>query len=140
MIDSAYRLHSAVTDPGPYAGLLQSLPVDVEELVPLIGNVLVHHSRAEGFVAGAGRADDGTELRPIRHVLAAIAALEDGPWSRTRPAGRRLVVDCRTFAVLLAAVLREHGIPARVRFGFAGYLEPSHWQSHVVCEHAQDGV
>jgi hypothetical protein len=46
------------------------------------------------------------------------------------------VVDCRTVAVLLTTVLREHDIPARVRFGFAGYLTPSHCQSHVICEHA----
>lgn len=29
----------------------------------------------------------------------------------------------------------EHGTPARVRFGFASYLAPEHWQSHVICEH-----
>jgi hypothetical protein len=37
---------------------------------------------------------------------------------------------------VMCAVLREHGVPARVRFGFAGYLAPTHWQSHVICEHA----
>lgn len=131
----AYRRHTAVTDPGPHAAMVRRLPSDVSELVPLLGNVLVHHSRVEGFVAGTGRPDDGTELRPLRRVLDAVAALDDRPWTRPRAEGRRLVVDCRTVAVLLTAVLREHGLAARARFGFAGYLEPSHWQSHVVCEH-----
>lgn len=138
MIEEPYRRHTAVTDPGPHAALLRSLPSDVAELVPIVGNVLVHHVRVGGFAAGTGRPDDGTELRPVRKLLDAVVALDEGAWSRPRGAGKRLVVDCRSMAVLLTAVLREHDVPARVRFGFAGYLTPSHWQSHVLCEHAGD--
>ncbi len=139
MIEKSYRWHTAVSDPGPHAALLRSLPSEVAELVPLVGNVLVHHSRVKGFAAGTGRLDDGTELRPVRKVLDAVVALDDTDWRRPRAAGRRLVVDCRSVAVLVTAVLREHGVPARRRFGFAGYLTPSHWQSHVVCEYAHAG-
>jgi hypothetical protein len=68
-----------VTDPGPHAPTSRGLPSDVIDLVPLLANVLVHHPRAEGFTAGTGRPEDGTELRPIRRVLDAIAALDDRP-------------------------------------------------------------
>jgi hypothetical protein len=87
--------------------------------------MLIHHSRAGDFAVGSGDLSDGMHLRQLARVLDAVAALAPG---------RRLVVDCRTFAVLACGVLREHGVPARVRFGFASYLGGSHAQSHVVCE------
>jgi hypothetical protein len=134
--DEAYAQHTPVTHPGPHAALLRAFPTDPVELVPVLQNVLVHHSRVEGFTAGTGRPDDGTELRPVRALLDRITALDDRPWSAPREPGRRLVVDCRSLAVLMVSVLRERTVPARARFGFAGYLAPTHWQSHVVCEHA----
>ena len=134
--DDAYARHTPVTSPGPHAALLRALPDDPHDLVPLLQNVLVHHSRVDGFAAGTGRPDDGTEVRPVRALLDRIDALDDRPWDAPRPDGHRLVVDCRSIAVVMCAVLREHGVPARVRFGFAGYLAPTHWQSHVICEHA----
>ena len=137
--DDAYAAHTGVTRPGAHAELLRSLPTGPRQLVPLLQAVLVHHTRVEGFAAGTGRRDDGTELRPVRALLDRITALDDRPWDRPRRAGHRLVVDCRSLAVVMCAVLREHGVPARVRFGFAGYLTPGHWQSHVVCEHLTGG-
>jgi hypothetical protein len=77
-------------------------------------------------------------VRPVRALLDRIVALDDRPWSLPREPGRRLVVDCRSLAVTMCAVLREHGVAARARYGFAGYLAPTHWQSHVVCEHLTD--
>ncbi len=137
--DSAYAQHTGVSRPGEHATLLRALPADPRRLVPHLRNVLGHHTRAEGFAAGTGRADDGTELRPVRSLLDRITAVDDRPWHLPRRPGSRLVVDCRSLAVVMCAVLREHGVPARVRFGFAGYLAPGHWQSHVVCEHLTGG-
>jgi hypothetical protein len=134
--DAPHTRHTAVTHPGPHAALLRALPCDPHDLVPLLQNVLVHHSRVEGFVAGTGRPDDGTEVRPVRALLDRLNALDDRTWDAPRAPGHRLVVDCRSVAVMMCAVLREHRLPARVRFGFAGYLAPTHWQSHVICEHA----
>lgn len=131
-----YRAHTAVTDPGKRLDLFRGLPGEVSDLVALLGNVLIHPSRAQGFRPGDRQ--DGTELRPVEKVLDAISALDDRPWVRERQSKCRLVADCRTFAVLLCSVLRSRGIAARVRFGFASYLADTHWQSHVVCE-VEDG-
>ncbi len=101
----------------------------------MVQALLVHHSRVPHFAAGSGRPDDGTELRPLRAVLDAVTALDPAALTMEHPPTGRLVVDCRSSAVLLCGILREHGVPARVRFGFAAYLTPEHWQSHVICEH-----
>ncbi|MDA1073029.1 MAG: hypothetical protein O2825_16770, partial [Proteobacteria bacterium] len=40
---------------------------------------------------------------------------------------------CRDFALMLTAMLRHKGVPARVRCGFAGYFGDG-WEDHWVCE------
>jgi hypothetical protein len=45
-----------------------------------------------------------------------------------------------TACVLLAvSALRESGIAARLRVGFASYLRPGHWEDQWVCEHKASG-
>lgn len=127
-----YARHTAVSTPG--SSVLAGLPSEVPALVGIVQRLLVHHSRVDGFRADAG-VRDGTELRPLVRILDALRALDRAPLDEPRAPERRLVVDCRSSALLLCAALREQGRPARLRFGFAGYLAPTHWQSHVVVEH-----
>lgn len=51
----------------------------------------------------------------------------------------RFVGCCRDYALLLVATLREHGIPARIRIGWAPYLNPAFVHDHVVSEWQQGG-
>jgi hypothetical protein len=46
-----------------------------------------------------------------------------------------LVGTCHHFAILLAAMLRTKGIPARDRWGFASYLNPGFFEDHVIWEY-----
>jgi len=58
--------------------------------------------------------------------------------SRSRSAGSanaRLIVVCRHFTVLFAALLRETGIPARGRCGFGTYFRSGRFVDHWVCEY-----
>ena len=43
-----YAGHSAYTDPGPFASLLDPLPFDIRELTAVVRNVVVHY-RAAGI-------------------------------------------------------------------------------------------
>lgn len=43
--------------------------------------------------------------------------------------------NCRDFSVLLAALLRQQGTPARARCGFGRYFLPNHYEDHWVCEY-----
>lgn len=48
---------------------------------------------------------------------------------------KHLVGVCRHSNVLLAAMLRTQGVPARARCGFAGYFTPGKFEDHWVCEY-----
>jgi Transglutaminase-like superfamily len=43
--------------------------------------------------------------------------------------------NCRHFTVLTVAALRAHGIPARARCGFGGYLGTGWYEDHWACEY-----
>jgi hypothetical protein len=47
----------------------------------------------------------------------------------------RQVGNCRDFSLLLTAILRQQGIPARARCGFGKYFLPEHFEDHWVCEY-----
>jgi hypothetical protein len=58
--------------------------------------------------------------------------------SRSPPLGRsanRLVGVCRHFTVLLVAMLRAAGVPARARCGFGAYFNAGRFEDHWVCEY-----
>jgi hypothetical protein len=74
-------------------------------------------------------------IRRTSRLLAEMLRLDDAPLHVTRPPERRVVVDCRHFAVLLCAVLRHRGVPARPRCGFASYLQEGELlEDHWACE------
>jgi hypothetical protein len=52
-----------------------------------------------------------------------------------RDIGDYLYVTCRDFALLAVSALRERGIPARLRVGYASYFNPRYWEDHWVCEY-----
>ncbi|WP_160113717.1 transglutaminase domain-containing protein [Phyllobacterium salinisoli] len=63
--------------------------------------------------------------------------MDDAPLDVVRAPEKRLLTTCRDGAVLLCAMLRSSGVPARVRYGFAHLLyEPRQiLHDHVVVEY-----
>ncbi|WP_433040060.1 transglutaminase-like domain-containing protein [Dactylosporangium sp. CS-033363] len=120
-----YRQQSVITDPGEVAGL----PTDPADLATLVGGVLIHRDWAWKFgvdLPEPRRAE--AELRYVKAMLSHLGSLEP------RPPAERLAVTCRDFAVLLVALLRAVGVPARARAGFAGYFVPGFYDDHWVVE------
>jgi hypothetical protein len=75
------------------------------------------------------------EARSVAKALSLVMAHDNRPLTEVRPKNVKLIIDCRHFAVLLASMLRHQGVPARVRCGFATYLEKSHYQDHWITEY-----
>jgi hypothetical protein len=136
-----YATHDEITDPGPHALLFDSLPESLPGLHAAVNGLLLHVWKAHAWY-GHLLAPPPRKV-PIRHtacLLDAVLRLEDAPLSRPRSVERRVVVDCRHFAVLLCAVLRHRGVPARARCGFASYIGgPAPLTDHWACEYWDDG-
>jgi Transglutaminase-like superfamily len=133
-----YTAHSRFTDPGRHSAMLDNLPSDLAALHEIIQGLLIHIWKVEA--AGGERSIERRrqyETRSVARMLALIHDIDAAPLTSPRPEAQRLIIDCRHFATLLCGILRQKDIPARVRCGFATYLEPDPqvFQDHFVCEY-----
>ena len=74
------------------------------------------------------------KIRKATRQLARILELDDSPLTTARPAEKKIVGTCRDYAALLTSFLRQKGIPARMRVGFATYFTPGHHEDHYLCQ------
>ncbi len=133
-----YLSHSPITDPGPYAYLLDNLPSDLPGLVRAVQGLLLHKLEAQLYGVQLSPVQrDEQRLRTLRQMLGRIQEIDPAPLSIARAPQQRLIGICRDFAVTLVAFLRHKGIPARMRVGFAAYLDPSglYRCDHWIAEH-----
>ncbi|MBB5800844.1 hypothetical protein F4560_000612 [Saccharothrix ecbatanensis] len=134
MID--YTTHSPFTDPGPLAGWLDGVGPDLAKLRRAASG-LVFHFWGNGDITDHGfpaerRAE--VDLRYAADMFARLHELNPAPLDQERAPTERIVGCCRDFTLLFVSMARHHGIPARSRVGFAGYLAPGWYMDHVVAE------
>ena len=130
-----YAQHSAVTEPREHAALLRDLPRDLPSLCGVVQGLLIHPWEAHRYGArlvSSRRLEE--RVRSVAAILGLMAALDPRPLTEPRVPAKRLIGNCRQFALLLCAALREQGTPARVRAGFAAYFAPGQYIDHWVCE------
>lgn len=134
MID--YATHSRFTDPGPAAGWLDGVGPDLAELRRAAGG-LVFHYWGNGDITDHGFPAERlaeVDLRYAADMFARLRTLNPAPLAEERAPTERIVGCCRDFTLLFVSMARHHGIPARSRVGFAGYLAPGWYMDHVVAE------
>lgn len=136
---AAYRRHSPVTDPGPHTDRLRTLPTGIPELVEIVGGIFAHHRRdvaAAGYEVPAERLPE-VDFRYVRRILGRVVELDSRPLQASRPVPLRYLGTCRDASLLLCAMLRSQGVPARLRFGLARYLSryDKILHDHVVVEY-----
>lgn len=130
-----YARHSAHSDPGDFARLLDGAPTGWEPLCSVAPNVILHFFFADALESPLPpeRVDD-RRARPLCKILERIAAIDPRPLSQERPPQGRFSGSCRDFALLTCGLLRQAGVPARLRAGFAGYFTPGFYEDHWLCE------
>ena len=131
--------HGPLTDPGPHAALFDGLPSNAAALCRIVQGLLIHDFFGRHLYGAMppGFESASRETLPIASRIDAILAAHDAPLSVARPPSRRSVGTCRDFALLLCALLRQKGVPARVRCGFAKYFHPPSYEDHWICEYWQ---
>jgi excinuclease ABC subunit A len=131
---SYYASHSPITDPGPFAALLEGLPADPAGLTQIVQGLLIHKLEVQLYniqISPVQRQEQ--HLRTVQQILGRVQSIDPAPLSVARAPQQRVISICRDFAVLFVALARQQGIPARMRVGYAAYLDPKgefhldHW-------------
>jgi hypothetical protein len=124
----------------PQHPALDSIPVEPDALRRSVQGLLVHRDwvTAYGLAAETVRLHE-QHLRSTEEVLGRAFELCSDPVAVTRQPADRVVGICRHFAVLHTAFLRDQGVPARVRCGFANYFDRSKWYDHWITERWDGG-
>ena len=119
--------------------IVGTAPCDVASLVHYVQGSLLHEfwGSEYGVEVSAERKPE-SHIRPVSQMLDQILTLDGQPLSVTRPVHKRLVGTCRHFSLLLVALLRQQGVPARARCGFATYFVPGKFEDHWVGEYWND--
>ncbi|MBN2549484.1 MAG: transglutaminase domain-containing protein [Anaerolineales bacterium] len=139
-----YAKHGMMSDPGKKASLFSKLPDDIPTLCKVVQGLLIHEAWVSAYgVSMPENRNLESSIRTVSNKIDRILELSNHPLIEPRPAEHRLFSICRDFALLLTSMLRQKGIPARVRYGFATYFFPPTvvgYGDHVITEywHAQE--
>ncbi|UCF71724.1 MAG: transglutaminase domain-containing protein [candidate division WOR-3 bacterium] len=134
-----YRQSGIITALGEYSYLLAELPDDIAGLCKVVQGVMLHvfWSEAYGVKLSEDRKKE-VNLRKVERILSRIVELDGRPIKAAREPEMRVVGNCRDHSVLLCALLKYKGIPARARCGFGTYFVPGKYMDHWICEYWSD--
>src|SRR4051794_13704681 len=125
--------HSSYSDPGRHRALLHELNGNPPAVCATARNVIGHY-REEWAQLPDDRRDE-VNSRWLEMILEVDQSRHAAPLSAPRPREDRVAGCCRDHTLFVVGTLREHGVPARSRIGFAGYFAPGFHHDHVVVEH-----
>ena len=122
---------------GKFAADLRALPKDLGALRDIVQGILLHADMAAWLydVKFSPERYDNKNIRPLTEMLSNIGAIAALPLTTARKPADRLGCVCRHFSLMLCAILREQGTPARTRVGFGAYFNPGKFEDHWVCEY-----
>jgi hypothetical protein len=129
---------AVMTSAGKHAPRFAGLPLDVAGLAGVVQGLLIHQHVAPAYgVELTEERLSSVHLRPVEQLLDRLLAEDGRPLTTARPVEARLAGNCRHFTVLLVAMLRAQGVPARARCGFGGYFRNGFFEDHWVAEYWQ---
>lgn len=131
-----YTEPATMTSAGRFRHLFDGLPRTIEDLAGIAQGLLVHEHIAPSY--GITLSDERratVHIRPVERLLERLMNDDDQRLTTPRPVTERLAGNCRHFTVLMVAMLRAQGIPARARCGFGGYFTTGWYEDHWVCEY-----
>jgi hypothetical protein len=127
-----WSVHTPYTDPGRHTDLLTAVPPRIPELSAVARNLIIHY-RASGLDLPEETKGD-INARWVAAILDLDQQRHPQPLDAERDPLTRVQGCCRDHSLFSAAVLRQHGVPARIRYGFSHYFAPDYNFDHVIVE------
>jgi len=122
-----------------HALMFFDLPDEIPALCKVVQGLLIHEGWARAYGVSMPESRNlESSIRMVSQKIDRILELNNCSIIEPRPAEQRLFSICRDFALLLTTMLRQKGIPARVRYGFATYFFPPDvvgYGDHVITEY-----
>lgn len=141
MKSNYYGTQSPITDPLQYGSLFLDLPYSVKEIIQGIQGIFFHVAWAKEYgLVLKENMKEHANARTVPAILQILQNLKDTPLHETRPLEKRFYGTCRDYALLLTAILRWKGIPARCRCGFATYFTKGKFEDHWLCEYWESSL
>jgi hypothetical protein len=133
--------HTFWSDPEGCRARLAELPAAPAALADAIEEFVIHHAVADQLGVGVpAYADGDRSLRRGALLWGEAVRRDPRPLTEHRALPDYLYVTCRDFALLAVSALRERGVAARLRVGFASYFRPGSFEDHWICEHQTGGT
>jgi len=131
-----YSRQSDRTDPGDFASMYDGLPHSYDSLNRIIKCLLIHPLEArQQNMKMEELSYDGIAVNTEKLLELMV---NQGHTELDCPvdAGNRLVLACFHHAMLLTSILRNQGIPVRMRAGFSRFYEKEYGIrfGHIICE------
>ena len=131
-----YSEHGKMTEIKTLKHMVNELPKDIESIVWIVQNILIHQHWAERYgVEQNEKRKEETLLRSVDEKLIYIQELGYKHVTDKKEAKHKMFGICRDFSVMAVSLCREIGIPARARCGFATYFEKGKYVDHWVLEY-----
>lgn len=128
--------HTHWSDPGTQHGRLKELPTQASAIPDALESFVIHDAAARSLgYSVPPAAETDRNVRTVAKLLDLAVKRDARPLTRERALADYLYGRSHDFALIATSVLRENGIPARSRVGYASYLLPGRWEDHWVCEH-----
>lgn len=127
-----YARHSPYSDPGRHAALLEQIDPGIPSASAVAQNTIAHYRHSTTPLPKASSGD--INARWLSRMLEIDQRRHGCSLLEPRAEAERLQGCCRDHTLMAIGVLRQHGIPARSRVGFADYLRPHTRVDHVVAE------
>ncbi|HED37913.1 MAG TPA: hypothetical protein ENI76_06685 [Ignavibacteria bacterium] len=118
-------------------GVFDSFPEEIPKLCRIIQGLLIHPDIIKELYnlnLPQSRMND-RKLKTVQELLDKARKLDNYPLFVSRDPQKRVVAICKHFSMLLCSILREKGIPARSRCGFATYFQGGWFEDHWICEY-----
>jgi len=132
----AFRKQGPRTHPGKHAALFEALPDGICALVDATRGLFVHCDSLNLYGLGDGTCPAmSRKTLTVEDRLDRIVAAAADPLTVARRPACREVGTCRDYALMVCAMLRHKGVPARVRCGFARYFSTGRFEDHWICEY-----